>query len=429
MAAFQMAAAAAAAAAVVAVVATTTTIAPSTAHAEPVITKRAALAWTDRGWTAHWHKTAKGKAQVIALNKNSLKIEVVDPHSGKVEMQDSLNSNNKRPQLIETLSAQNGEFFVAFSKQKSKVIELHSIGRDLSFEVESNTTPLNLNLTELGSGEIFLTIASVEAIEVYQRKGEDLELVSRLTGQNPFKQTQTLRTHTNDLILLVQDTEGNIKTLLFDASQNKFLERHHLNRPSSVNTIAANDKGDILLASVQTTDGNEKLQIFVNGKPSLNQEVTLSSAFGTMGWIRLTDGRPAFAGVRRTGNSTQIQILLPQSPNQNQFMTIADAKWISDIEPLSIQTKPYLLFIKDEKFLYVQNEDESLVADAKDNQKLISAVIGKLNTGDTSVAVMSENQNGMRLQVVSLAPESALSLLRKAGSSIASKEGNSPKSR
>jgi hypothetical protein len=382
------------------------------------LTKRFEHRWPERGWRIHAHRDAAGHERLVALNQDSLRVEILDPTAaGRVISADRLDTSVRHPRLLETLGLKNGEFLVAFSRPDHGV-ELHTVGSDVSYEVAVDSVPISLQLLEADGGAALLAVATRTQVEIFRRDHDSMEPIRRVAIVNGLKQDRLLRAGNGELMLVLFSDDLKTRALVMDQRGEDAEEILNLSQPPGRIEAALDANGVLLLASVGHDlrfyrDGQVDLDGRGGGKSRDRVVFPVNSELGAAKWIPGAGGagHPMFAAVRRdVGGVIRLVLHDPEAlTGQPVELAAGDARSIENVGVLNIGKKTFYFFVRDHKYLCLQNENEVAVISSSAGERLVDVTrIGDITRigdvtrkGDavrtgSALAVTTESDAGTR---------------------------------
>lgn len=363
------------------------------------LTKRFEHRWPERGWRVHSHRDAAGHERLVALNQDSLRVEILDPSAaGRLISADRLDTSVRHPRLLETLGLKSGEFLVAFSRSDHGV-ELHAVGSDVSYVVAGESVPVSLQLLEADGGAALLAVATRNQVEIFRRDRDTMEPVRRVAVVNGLKQARLLKAGNGELILVLFGSDLKARVLVMGERGEDAEETLNLTRPPGRIEAALDANGGLLLASV-----GRDLRFFRDDRDEhhvRDQAVfPVNSELGAAKWIQGAGGagQPLFAAVRRDrGGVIRLALHDPESFARPLELAAGDARSIDDVGVMSVGKRTFYFFVRDHKYLCLQNENEAAVIPAAAGERLVGVTrVGDVGRPGSALAVTTESDAGTR---------------------------------
>lgn len=143
-------------------------------HAREIeLHKRFSRSFGRTGWLTYVHNVGTGE-RLVAFNPDRLEIEVVDPKTGRTMDADRLNSRAHNVRFVATLSTHSGSFFLAFVTDEN-VVELHQLNHNAAFEIPLGAPPSGLQLSQMISGRVMVTVTTGRRREHFVLQRGNLE--------------------------------------------------------------------------------------------------------------------------------------------------------------------------------------------------------------------------------------------------------------
>ena len=353
--------------------------------------------WLHGQWLTFGHRTRQNRAHVIAINPKNLEIEILDAPTGKTLLQDRLDSKARSPHLLTTLSARGGEFLVALART-DRVVELHSLDSEESFEVPVDSAPTSLALTEIRPGQIYLTVGTPDRVLIFRRQGGSVQMVQAINTPH-LRQVQTLRGGKGEVFVQVQAGDGRFHVLQVDPEGRGWRERLALKRTSAKADSRINGSGDFVSAFTQ----EQFAHLYVD---SLNKEIAgiaISPDLGESGWLQGAGRRAWFAALQRQNGSPQLAIYDAYAPQVPIRLNVGEASSITHTGVFSVHGKTYYRYVKDNRVLQLQNPQEVSAISTRDGDRIVDVNTLRSEGVDGQLLIVRlEGPRGVRLQVLEM---------------------------
>lgn len=372
----------------------------ATAH-DFTLKKRFDFNWNRSGWTVFKHHTLPKPDQLllVAINRNTLDVEVLDGKKGRSINEDSLDSKVRSPRLLEALSTRTGEFLIALAKGDTREVELHTLDGNDSWQIQADAPPIGLTLLEPTKGEVTLLVATKKGTEIYMRSspGEDPVLVKRIPSASPLLQMQAVQGQPSQIWVQTFSEDHMARTSQVDLSRNEVQTRLALNLPS-VNKVAGrvSTSGDIMLA--ETSDRGLR---FYNSSTQTHSDTFVANPnLGSPTWVIGTESenRPLFAILDNDKEGARLTL---HSPSNNTTVTELhpkEAKAIGQVGQLVYKNINLVYFVKNQKTLEIVDTNDQakiLRVQARANERIVN-----VSEGDGSTLIISfEGGEGTHLVV------------------------------
>ncbi|MBX3022151.1 MAG: hypothetical protein KF799_10800 [Bdellovibrionales bacterium] len=345
------------------------------------------------GWQVFVHRS-KGSERLVALNKNTLQVEVINPANDETLSQDNLDSKARNLTLIETLSTSTGEFVIAFANADGRV-EMHSLDSEVSFELEETTEVLALSLIERKGGEVFMAVTTRTATEVYHRTRNQLTVIQRIASRSGVQSGKLLRSGDGEVLLQVLNGDRKMHLLHIDAEakdSSEVLVRRSAGRKAEG---VLSEGSDFLMAM---TDGRY-LRFYIDSQKTESKTVKADINLGTAGWLRGADGRWLFSAVHSENEATRLTLYDPYSLDKPIRLGVANAQNISHVGAMRYAGQPLYYFVKDSITLVLQNAETLQVIPNRKGDRILSV---QPVYSQRALAITLEGKNGTRLLLVGL---------------------------
>jgi hypothetical protein len=340
------------------------------------------------GWSVFTHGS-----KLVAFNRESLQVEILDAVRGEQTASDSLDSQEFRPVKVDTLSTSRGEFLIALAG-RDHMVEWHSVTSESAYEVHIDSDPIALKLIEGRGGEVYMVVATRSEVAVYRRAGEVLEVVRALTAPGGYKQVQAMRSNTGLVVLSLYDSKNRVRVVQLDVAGGAHEDISVVRLSSRVEATVDMQSNDFMTALV----GPRAVRFYLEGQPRDTVAVSAAPELGAMQWLKGSDGRPLFATASRSAHGVgQLVIYDPRNLAAPVRLGIGDARSITDIGSFSMRGKVYFYYVRDHKFLYIQNENEVSAVPARVNERIAGVMLVKAASG---LAIVLESSRGTRVQMV-----------------------------
>jgi len=365
--------------------------------AELSVKKRFDHRFTGAGWSVFIHRLANKPDQLVAINKKNFAIEVINAANGETLTQDSLDTNALNATRIETLSTSTGELAIAFATQDGRV-ELHALNSQVSFELERGMEVTSLSMIERKRGEVFLSVTTRGAVEVYRRADTELELIQRISSQSGIQQGKLLLTNRGDVLLQVFDGARKMHLMNIDAEEKNSNEILAFSRPAQRVDGVLSEGTDFITALM---DGRN-LRFYVDSAKADTATVKADLNLGATGWIKNADGRLLFTAVHHDKTATRLNLYDPYSVEKPIRLGVADARVFTEIGSLGPKGQPLYFYVKDHKNLVLQNENVLVVIPNKTEERIASVQSVSLGNRQRSLAVLLESERGSHLMMIAI---------------------------
>lgn len=355
----------------------------------------------DGHYEVKFHRTRDGRNVLMALDSKRLNLIKFDINEARVLSEDRLVDGGKAPNALASLSSSSGEFWVAFSRELrdgSRDIQLHSDSREEYFSIEETKLPQNLELKEIGD-ELVLIATYQKSITVFRRLDGRLEQIAEVETPTPIVKAQTLVGKNENLIVVTLTTDQKLYAYDLDRDYDDLVPRFARSIKANLMEATLGPNGEVLAALVVHGKKSDVLQIFNEGTNRLSAPQTVKTNIGQIQWIKNPAGQLQLAGYSSEKNNTSIRFF--NLKGVERIVAAGDAKLITGLSPVKVAQTHYLVYVKDQKDVYIQGDDATSVIRAPVKSKEIRlSSTGKLNGGHEVIAVMTDFDRSTRVQVI-----------------------------
>lgn len=381
----------------------------------------------DGRYNVQFHRNAKRKHVLMALDDRRLNLVTFDLEKVRSVNEERLMDRGRAPDLIKTLSARGGEFWVTFvRKQRNgrRDIELHSDSRAEYFAIEDAGMPLSLDLVEAGN-EIVLVAVYPQLIAVYSRHGGRLTKITEAATPALVRRAQVFATPAGSLVVVTMGADDKLR--VYDADEEfKSLEQRWARTVRASYIEAALERDDrLIIALVSGGEHGETVRIMRENAKQLTFPIAVDMNAGRIQWLRSRDGALRLAAMFSNNGRTFIQLIHPNG--RVQTVSAGDAKSISDIATLTVGHSEYFIYVKDGRDVYLQGEDAtSVIRPPSGAQAVRLSPLGRVEGGHEVIAVMTDFKRSTQVQIIGFVrprtyKQKKINPLRMAGSSTANR--------
>lgn len=353
----------------------------------------------DGRYDVKFHKTSDGRNVIMALDPKRLNLIKFDLIEARILNEERLVTNGKAPSVVTTMSSSSGEFWVAFARESrdgGRSIELHSDSRPEYFSIEDSSLPQELQLVEV-EDELLLVATYSNSATVFRRSEGRLEQIAEIKSPSMHKAQAFVGKNDNLIIATLADQKVNGYEL--DREYEDLVPRFSRKVSASFMEATLGTNGEIVVALVNTGKKGEFVQIFNEGSQRLSKPLQIKTNAGQIRWLKSTSGQLRLTGFTTDKNNTSIYFI-----NENgleRTVAAGDAKMISGLASIKVAKNNYVVYVKDQKDVYIQGDDAASVIRAPQKARAIRlSSTGKIDGDREVIAVMTDFDRSTRVQVI-----------------------------
>ncbi len=350
-------------------------------------------------WTLHWHKTARGQSQLIAIQKATMAVRRLNALSGKLIAEQKYSGS-----LMAYHSTDEGSLVLATKGDTNDEIRVYL---DDPNDVASAKLGQNIKDIQLVSfkSDIYAVVTTPTEIRVLKRISTSLDQVAKIEVQDGIKSSFAFKRTDLSIALVIHGMDHRVRYFEYDTDFEQLYNRGGITQlgGSIVPTMVKNNPYILLL-----DNSNRKVEtrVFFTRGNSYSPSMKFDTLLGQITWDTSADGKEANLLIPAISAESG-RVLLHINPGQPDLSPIAelplnDARKISDVAVVRSGDKSYYVYTRDHAITYIQNENEVSIIQAPKGTRIEQTSTSPSQFGESLIAVSGQGASGTVVQIIRL---------------------------